>query len=285
MFLLIVGLALSLIACARDEDDVIRMGFVPMRDGDRLIDSVQPLTDLLSKELGLKVEGFTASNYVGVVEGLGSGTVDFGFMPPFAYLLANQESNAQVILSSIKSDGQAKYRAQFLVAKDSNIKEFSDIKGKTVAFVDPSSTSGYLFPGAHLKEVGIDLEKDIEYLYSGGHDKSLQLLLNGDVDVAVTFVDTRLRYADEFPQAMEETEVLGYTDYIPSISVVVSGKTEDKLRNDIKNALLKIADDPEGGALLENLFDMYGFVETDDSEFEIIRSTAELMDVDLKSGD
>ena len=64
---------------------------------------------------------------------------------------------------------------QFIVRKDSGIKDFQDIKGKTVAFVDPSSTSGYLFPGAHLINEGIDIEKDIQYVYSGGHDKSLQL--------------------------------------------------------------------------------------------------------------
>ena len=282
--LLVLVLAISVVGCSAKEEQVLKMGFVPMKDGDSLIESVEPLTEMLSKELGIKVEGFTATNYVGVVEGLGSGQVDFGFIPPFAYVLANSESDSQVILTAINKSGEARYRSQFLVRKDSGIKSFADIKGKTVAFVDPSSTSGYLFPGAHLIAQGIDIEKDMEYVYSGGHDKSLQLLLNGDVDVATTFVDARERYAEDFPTAMEETELLGYTDYIPNISVTLRGDMDAELQGKIKDALLKIQESEEGKALLIELFNMYGFEEATDSDYDVIRTTAETMNVDLKEG-
>lgn len=283
--LLIVVLAISIVGCTSKEEEVIKMGFVPMKDGDSLIESVEPLTEMLSKELGVKVEGFTATNYVGVVEGLGSGQVDFGFIPPFAYVLANKESNAEVILTALNKSGEAKYRSQFLVRKDSDITSFSDIKGKKVAFVDPSSTSGYLFLGAHLINEGIDIEKDIEYVYAGGHDKALQLLLNGDVDVATTFVDARDRYKEDFPEAMEKTEVLGYTDYIPNISVTVKGDMEEELKDKIKVALLNIAKTEEGSELLKTLFNMYGFEEATDSDYDIIRTTAKTMNIDLKEAE
>ena len=282
--LIVFVLAISVVACTAEKEQVLKMGFVPMKDGDTLIESVEPLTEMLSKELGIKVEGFTATNYVGVVEGLGSGQVDFGFIPPFAYVIANSESNAQVILTAINKSGEAMYRSQFLVRKDGAIKSFADIKGKTVAFVDPSSTSGYLFPGAHLIKEGIDIEKDIEYVYSGGHDKSLQLLLNGDVDVATTFVDARERYEVDFPTAMEETELLGYTDYIPNISVTLRGDMDAELQGKIKDALLKIQESEEGKALLIELFNMYGFEEATDSDYDVIRATAKTMNVDLKEG-
>ena len=282
--LIVVVLAISVVGCTAKEEQVLKMGFVPMKDGDTLIESVEPLTEMLSKELGIKVEGFTATNYVGVVEGLGSGQVDFGFIPPFAYVLANSESNAQVILTAINKSGEAMYRSQFLVRKDSGIKNFADVKGHTVAFVDPSSTSGYLFPGAHLITEGIDIEKDIQYVYSGGHDKSLQLLLNGDVDVATTFVDARERYEEDFPTAMEETELLGYTDYIPNISVTLRGDMDAELQGKIKDALLKIQASEEGKALLIELFNMYGFEEARDADYDVIRTTAETMNVDLKEG-
>lgn len=285
VLLLTVVLAISIVGCTSKEDKVIKMGFVPMKDGDSLIESVEPLTEMLSKELGVKVEGFTATNYVGVVEGLGSGQVDFGFIPPFAYVLANSESDAEVILTALNKSGEAKYRSQFMVRKDSGINNFSDIKGKKVAFVDPSSTSGYLFPGAHLIKEGIDIEKDIEYVYAGGHDKALQLLLNGDVDVATTFVDSRDRYKEDFPEAMEKVEILGYTDYIPNISVTVKGDMEEELKEKIKVALLNIAKTEDGLTLLKDLFNMHGFEEATDADYDIIRTTAETMNVDLKEAD
>lgn len=281
IFIVILLIAL-LVGCGEKKEEVITMGFVPMKDGDQLIESVQPLAELLSEELGIKVEAFTATNYVGVVEGLGSGQVDFGFIPPFAYLLANKESNAKVILTALNNKLESNYRSQFIVRNDSGIENFSDIKGKTVAFVDPSSTSGYLFPGAHLIAEGIDIEKDIDYIYSGGHDKSLQLLLNGDVDVATTFVDVRTRYEDDFPGATEVTNILGYTDYIPNISVTVKGDMDRELQEKIGKALLKIADTEKGAPILQELFNIYGFVEATDGDYNVIRETAESMNVDLK---
>lgn len=283
MLLISLMLVLLLSGCQGKEEASLKMGFVPMRDGDKLIESVEPLAEMLSNELGVKVEAFTATNYVGVVEGLGSGQVDFGFIPPFAYVLAHGESQADVILTALNKKGEKSYCSQFLVAADSEVKSFSDLKGKKIAFVDPSSTSGYLFPGAHLMAQSIDLEKDLEYIYSGGHDKSLQLLMNGDVDAAATFVDCRERYSEDFPEAMDKTKVLGYTDKIPNISVTVNGKMDAEMKTKIQKALLNIAKDEKGATLLKDLFNMYGFAEATDADYEIIRQTAETMNIDLKS--
>lgn len=281
--LLVIVMTSALAGCMTQKEEVIKMGFVPMRDGDTLVESVKPLAELLSNELGVKVEAFTATNYIGVVEGLGSGQVDFGFIPPLAYLLANKESNAEVILTALNKDGESTYKSQFLVGADSDINNFEDIKGKRVAFVDFSSTSGYLFPGAHLISQGIDLEKDIRYEIAGGHDKALQLLLNGDVDVATTFVDARQRYAKDFPDAMEKTRILGYTRDIPNISVTVRGDMKADMKQDIKNALLNIAQTEDGGKLLKELFNMYGFVEALDKDYDVVRETAKLLNIDLEA--
>lgn len=278
---LIFIIGLSLIGCNKEKEKVIKMGFVPLRDGDKLIESVEPLAEMLTEEIGTKVEAFTATNYVGVVEGLGSGQVDFGIIPPLAYVLANKESDAKVILTALNKEGEATYRSQYLVRDDSNINELKDVKGKKVAFVDPSSTSGYLFPGADMISKGIDLEKDITYSYSGGHDKSIQLLLNGDVDIAPTFVDAREKFTNEFPEAMDKTKVLGYTADIPNISVTLRGDMNDEIGNKIKTALIKIGNSEEGKKLLGELFNIYGFEEATDEDYQIIKDTAKIMNVDL----
>lgn len=271
------------IGCENKQEKELVMGFVPHRDGDKLIEDIAPLEEMLSKEMGMKVKGFTATNYVSVVEGFGSGNVDFGLIPPFASILAHEEFQATPILVVVKKNGATTYKSQLLVKSDSDIKSISDIKGKKVAFVEPGSTSGYLFPAALLKENGIDLEKDIEYLYAGGHDKALQLLLNGDVDVAATFADARSRYKDEFPDALDTTRVLTYTEDIPGVSVTVSSKMDKDLVKKLQDAMIKIAADEKGKALLQNLFDIHGFAETDIDDYEIIRKTAELMELDLRN--
>lgn len=283
LVLLVVTMSFSLFACKSEEEEVINMGFVPLSDGDKLIESVEPLADMLTEEIGVKVKAFTATNYVGVVEGLGSGQVDFGIIPPLAYVLANAESDAKVVLTAINKEGEATYRSQYLVRDDSSIKELKDVKGRKVAFVDPSSTSGYLFPGADMISKGIDLEEDITYSYSGGHDKSIQLLLNGDVDLISTFVDAREKYITDFPEANEKTKVLGYTNDIPNISVTLRGDMSPEMGDKIKKALVKVSSSTEGKKLLSELFNIYGFQEATDADYQVIKDTAKSMNVDLEA--
>ncbi|WP_350343590.1 phosphate/phosphite/phosphonate ABC transporter substrate-binding protein [Proteinivorax tanatarense] len=283
LLILIVIVSVSATGCVDGNDrDYLKMGFVPMMDADSLVENVEPLAEMLSDELGVEVRAFTATRYVGVVEALGAEQVDFGFIPPMAYVLANQQSDAQVILTALNEHGEAYYRSQFLVRKDSNIHDFQDIKGKNVAFVDPTSTSGHIFPHAHLKNLGLEGDKDFKYHFAGGHDSALQLLLNGDVDVATTFVDARTRYSDDFPTALEETEVLGYTENIPNISVTAGSHLDEEMQQEIKTALLNIADDPVGEKLLIELFNQHGYVEASDEDYDVIRTTAKLMDIDLE---
>ena len=284
LIMLLIISALT-IGCNRaPKEEKLVMGFVPMRDAETLIESVKPLAALLSQELGIKVEAFTALNYVSVVEGLGSARVDFGFIPPFGYVLANNESGARVVLTALRKDGEAFYKSQFIVHKDSGITSLEELRGKNVAFVDPTSASGYLFPGALLKGLGIDLDKDINVIFAGGHDKALQAVLNRDVDAAAVFVDARTRYTADFPTAMDDTIVLGYTDPIPNISVTVSSQISDEMAEKITKALLKIAEDTDGAKLLIDLFDMYGFVRSSDADYQVIRDVARYMDVDLRDG-
>lgn len=272
-----------LTACGQEEkEDPLVMGFVPLVDADTLIESIDPLADILHESMGREVESFTATNYVGVVEGLGSGQVDFGIIPPFAYALAHKESGAEVILTALDEDGSSGYTSIILVGADSDIEDIQDLKGKNIAFVDPSSTSGYLFPGAHLIENGIDLEQDLTYQYSGGHDKSLQLLLNGDVDAIATFEHSLNRYEDEFPGAKAETREIARTDQIPGVSVTVEPNMDEETKQELIDTLTGLNDLPEAKALMVDLFNIHGFREATAADYEIINTTAKVMDVDLE---
>lgn len=280
--LAVLLVVLAVAGCSGQKEEELVMGFVPMKDAETLIEEVGPLAEMLSEELGIKVKPFTAVNYVSVVEGLGSGQVDFGFIPPFSYVLANSESDARVILTALGKDGLPAYKSQFMARVDSGITDLSDLTGKKVAFVDPSSASGYLYPAAHLVSLGYDIDKDIDSVFAGGHDKSLQAVLNGDVDVAAAFVDVRTRYPEDFPTAAEEVAVIGYTQDIPNVSVTVRGDMDEEMAEKISAALLAIAEDPEGLAMLKELFNMHGFVRATDADYDVVRQTAETLDVDLR---
>ena len=249
----------SIVGCTtktetKKEEKVIKMGFVPLKNSEKLVEDLKPISDYLSERLGVKVEAFTASNYIGVVEGLGSGSVDFGIIPPFSSLLAQKQSSAKPILTS---------------------------KGKKVAFVDPSSSSGYIYPGAMLVEAGLNLDKDISYQFSGGHDKSLQLLLNKDVDVIATFDGVEDRYAKDFPQAKTDIQKLATSDMIPGVMVTTSSKMDKELQEKLEKALRDVENDPKMKELFTKMFSITGFTDVDQDAYKKVEATAKVMNVDL----
>ena len=276
----------SIVGCTtktetKKEEKVIKMGFVPLKNSEKLVEDLKPISDYLSERLGVKVEAFTASNYIGVVEGLGSGSVDFGIIPPFSSLLAQKQSNAKPILTSKGKTGKPGYTAELYVRKDSGIKSLQDVKGKKVAFVDPSSSSGYIYPGAMLVEAGLNLDKDISYQFSGGHDKSLQLLLNKDVDVIATFDGVEDRYAKDFPQAKTDIQKLATSDMIPGIMVTTSSKMDKELQDKLEKALRDVENDPKMKELFTKMFSITGFTDVDQNAYKKVEATAKVMNVDL----
>ena len=265
----------------KSDEKVIKMGFVPLKNSEQLVEDVKPIADYLSQKMGVKVEAFTASNYIGVVEGIGSGSVDFGIIPPFSAVLAQKQSNAPPLLTSKGKTGKSGYTAELYVRKDSGIKSLEDVKGKKVAFVDPSSSSGYIYPGAMLVKAGINLDKDISYQFSGGHDKSLQLLLNKDVDVIATFDGVEERYGKDFPAALTDIEKLASSDTIPGIMVTASSKMDKDLQEKLKQALLDMDKDPKMKELFTKMFSITGFEEVDQTAYNKVEETAKVMNVDL----
>ena len=276
----------SIVGCSaktetKKEEKVIKMGFVPLKNSEKLVEDLKPISDYLTERLGVKVEAFTASNYIGVVEGLGSGSVDFGIIPPFSSLLAQKQSNAKPILTSKGKTGKPGYTAELYVRKDSGIKSLQDVKGKKVAFVDPSSSSGYIYPGGMLVNAGLNLDKDISYQFSGGHDKSLQLLLNKDVDVIATFDGVEDRYAKDFPQAKTDIQKLATSDMIPGVMVTTSGKMDKELQEKLEKALRDIEKDPKMKEMFTKMFSITGFTDVDQDAYKKVEATAKVMNVDL----
>ena len=213
--LMLVSFIFLLISCGKKkEEKPLVMGLVPIANSEKLIEDTAPLHKMLGDEIGRPVEGFIATNYIGIVEALGTGTIDFALIPPFAYILANKKNGTEALLTSINKHDEPGYYSVLLVRTDSGIEKVEDLKGKKVAFVDPSSTSGYIFPAVILMDHGINIDQDITYQFAGGHDKALQLLINGDVDAIGTYESAITKFAKEFPEVTEKVKILQEADDI-----------------------------------------------------------------------
>lgn len=257
-----------------DIPDRLVLGMVPSGDVEVIVDTMDDIGAYLSEQLLIPVDTFVSTNYVGLVEALGTGRVDIGMFGPSTLVQAVDLYGAEVILGVVRF-GSSTYYAQFTVRNDSGITEFEQLEGKTISFVDPGSSSGYQFPHVFLlEEYGIDSSTDMNAIFAGSHPASVIAMFMGDVDVALSFDDARENVLDEHPTIMEETNILGFTNPIPNDGVVVRSGLDADLVSQIQQALIGMADSEEGLTMLDDLFNGTGFEIVEDSSFDIVRSVA-----------
>jgi phosphonate transport system substrate-binding protein len=146
----------------------------------------------MEKELGVPVKVFTPADYDGVVQGLLGGTLDYAWLGASAYAktyLTDPEA-VDVMLTKQNVDGSTGYYSIGFARKDAGIASMEDAKGKTFAFADPNSTSGYLVPAAELTAKYGKLEEYFsEVKMSGGHEQTIVGVANGDFAAGVSWAD------------------------------------------------------------------------------------------------
>jgi phosphonate transport system substrate-binding protein len=155
----------------------------------------------VEEALGVPVKLFTPADYDGVIQGLLGGTIDYAGLGASAYAkiyLTNPEA-VDVQLTTQNVDGTTGYYSIGFARKDSGITSMDDAKGKSFAFADPNSTSGYLVPAAELSATYGKLEDYFsEVKMSGGHEQTIVGVANGDFDAGVAWADGLGNWEDGF---------------------------------------------------------------------------------------
>ena len=259
--------------------DTLVMGFVPSQDSDTIADTIEPLAERLSEELGIEVQGQVMTNYNALVEAMGANQVHVGFIPAFGYVLANEQYGVEVILKSIRY-GSGTYKAQYVVRADSGIETLADLEGKIWAYGDKGSTSGYLFPANQLmEEFGLESAEQLESEFfggtmeTGGHDNSAIAVYEGDADVATTFDDVRTELEEEYPDVMEKLTILGYTEEIPNDTISVTKELDDEFVQKLKEIFLSFNDDEEMIQIMNDVYNWDAIDEATDEEYQVVKDT------------
>ncbi|WP_273524170.1 phosphonate ABC transporter substrate-binding protein [Rhodosalinus sediminis] len=175
----------------RNEIDVFRIGILGgENEADRLREySCQQ--EYLSERLGMDVELFPASDYAGVMQGLLAGQLEYAGLGSsgFAGIYLQDPEAVEPLFTTMQIDGSLGYYSMMYTLADSGIESLEDMEGKTLAFADPNSTSGYLVPSFELEnEEGIDMENYFaETGFGGGHEQAVVAVLNGQYDAGVTW--------------------------------------------------------------------------------------------------
>jgi phosphonate transport system substrate-binding protein len=169
----------------------IRIGLMGGENTQDRLQRYDGFQKLLEAKLGVPVKLFPSADYAGVMQGIAAGQLDaagFG-ASGFAGTWLDCHCVEPVVVPEEK-DGSTFYYSVMVTRKDSGITSIEQMKGHSLAFADPNSTSGYLIPSATMKARGIDLA-DGKYFsktgFAGGHEQAVVAVLNKQYDGCVTW--------------------------------------------------------------------------------------------------
>ena len=220
----------------------------------------------LEQALGRAVRFEPGATYQDVVTRLEKGAVDVAFVGALAYLQARKHG-AHAILKSIRK-GASSYHGVLVIPAESGIKSLKDLKGKTVAFVDKTSTSGYLYPRMLLKKSGLDPDKDIVTALAGSHRKAVEMVLEGKAVAAACFDGAQ----DALPDPAK-VRVLARTADIPSDPVVVGATVTAEQSKALRKALIDLAQNNAAAGFFAAA-DIDGFVPAADRDYDSLAEQA-----------
>jgi phosphonate transport system substrate-binding protein len=159
---------------------------VPAENASGVSDRYAPFMEYLTKELGVPVKLRIANDYAAVIEGQRAGNIQIAFYGPASYATAYMTGvKTEPFVTTRNNDGTVGYSSVTYVKADSPYKEIQDLKGKTIGFVDPNSTSGYNAPRFFLHKIGIDADSFFaKSIITGSHENGVIALDKGTVDCA-----------------------------------------------------------------------------------------------------
>lgn len=200
---------------------VVRIGLLGgENDADRL-QRVDGYKKLIESTFQVPTKLLMASDYAGVIQAFAAGQVDLSYMSPASYAAAWLESKGNILplTTSQEKDGGISYVAVAYVRADSGITTIEQLKGKSLAWADPNSASGYLIPRSEFRAMGIDPESG-KYFgrtgFGGGHEQAVVAVLNKQYDAGVTWAsgigDVNEGYTRGALRIMVEKKLLKMSD-------------------------------------------------------------------------
>lgn len=217
------------------------MGLIPAENNEEMIKTFEPMRAYMEKKLHKKVKLYTATDYAGVIEAMKKKRVDIAWFGPLSYYLAEMEAGAEAFAVGIRQGSTSPtYKSLILAPCDSGIKNITDLKGKSVAFVDPASTSGGLMPTYMVKHATGMMPQEYfgKFTYAGSHDAAELAVKNKTVDAAADNDITYAKMLDKGLITKESNCIIAESSPLPGSPLVYRGDLDKQLKAEIKDAVL-----------------------------------------------
>lgn len=272
----------STAASAGGEDGVFTIAYAPNESTIESADARNGLAKDLGQFLGCEVEEIQASDYNAIIEALRTGKADMAYMGSQALALGVERTDLEpIVMKAEDGDADKAIYHSVLIVNSSNedIHSIEDIKGRTMAFVDPDSTSGNLVPTAEIIQAFPDdkLNSDILHTngdffeavsFSGSHQAGLQAIIKGDVDVAPISDQILASEIANGNAAEGDVRIIHESGAIPAEAMVVAGHVDPAVRNKLTEFLTSYDNEEYFSDVIK--VPSARFIECDMSDYEAI---------------
>ncbi len=270
-----LALAAAFAATPARAQEGLTLAFIPQESPDKLIGDIEAISAWLSAEVGVPVRGFVTIDHAAAVEALRNGDADISFMGALPFVLAENQIGAEALLAEVYR-GSPVYTGRLFVRRDSGIRTLADLRGRDIAFADPISESGYLYPLDLMVREGFFAQgQDAgeffgRVFFAGGYQQAMQAMATGLVDVAAAS-----QYAELLLTPEQQAEVIWIAESAPIPSHVVIGRKdlEPEIKAGFVAAMLKL-NAPENQAMLRHVYSPDGYVAADPAAYDGVREVA-----------
>lgn len=255
----------------------IRVALLPDENASTLIQNAQPLKNYLEQRLGRSVEIIVTTDYSSMIEAMRFGRIEVAYFGGFSYVLAKTRAPAIEAFAVGVERGLPTYQSVVVANASGPVRALEDIRGKAFAYGDQASTSSHLIPRALLlQRAGLRGGPDYRVVHLGAHDAVARAVQSGQVPAgalsAAIFRTLVARNVIDPARVVEVTQ----SDPIPNYPMSMQGSLAEPLKAAIRAAFLELRD-PE----VLRSFRVEGFAAASDRDYDILRETARLLELDL----
>ncbi|AUT03507.1 phosphonate ABC transporter substrate-binding protein [Nostoc sp. CENA543] len=229
---------------SKDDLPKLRIGVMPTQNQTDQEKILQALDKYLEEYLKRPVEFQIAQDNKEVVQLLVENQIQIAYLGSVTYLEAvDKGAKIQPLVAPIDTiSGQPWYRMCIVVNANSNIQKLSDLKGKSIAFVDQTSNFGYLTALAEWKQERQEnpYQDFTQVIYVGNHEQSMAALENNLVDAVATNLTACNNQQKDGKMPTKNIRIITETILTPNFPIVVSTELPDQVNHQLQQAFLSL---------------------------------------------